>query len=144
MKFLTETFYELLLNKTIVFIVVPLVCFAAWFLGDDEIINVFGMIGFFFAIGFAVLCYLNGLLLRALDKERWQAVRDNAHGGGSFFRTPGAWILGIFGLLLLISTVGMLVSGTQPPSFIALIVLDVLAVIYIVLFVASFVKAKDK
>ena len=144
MKFLTETFYELFLNKTIVFIVVPIVCFAAWFLGDDEIINMFGMIGFFFAIGFMVLCCLNGLLLRALDKERWQAVRDNAYGGGSFFRTPGAWILGIFGLLLLISTVGMLVSGTQPPSFIALIVLDVLAVIYIVIFIVSFVKAKDK
>ena len=143
MKFLTETFYELLLNKTISFIVVPIVCFAAWFLGDDEFIRMFGMIGFFFAIGFAVLCYLNGLLLRALDKERWQAVRDNAYGGRSFFRTPGAWILGIFGVLLLISTVGMLVSGTQPPSLIALIVLDAFAVIDIVLFVISFVKAKE-
>ncbi len=44
--FLAETFYELLLNKTIVFIALPLLFLAAWQIGEDEIVRVFGMILF--------------------------------------------------------------------------------------------------
>ena len=127
--FLAETFYELLLNKTIVFIALPLLFLATWQIGGDEIVQVFGMILFFCSVGWVLFCLLQGWILRQTDNERWQALRDSANDGKPFYLTKNAWYLGLVAILLLVASIGMLLSRTPSPAPWLLAILDMLSVI---------------
>lgn len=141
--FLAETFYELLLNKTIVFIALPLLFLAAWQIGEDEIVRVFGMILFFCSVGWLLFCLLQGWILRQTDNERWQALRDSANDGKPFYLTKNAWYLGIVAILLLVASIGMLLSRTPSPAPWLLAILDMLSVIYLVWFISRLMHIKD-
>ncbi len=141
--FLAETFYELLLNKTIVFIALPLLFLAAWQIGEDEIVRVFGMILFYCSVGWLLFCLLQGWILRRMDNERWQALRDSANDGKPFYLTKNAWYLGIVAILLLVASIGMLLSRTPSPAPWLLAILDMLSVIYLVWFISRLMHIKD-
>ena len=141
--FLAETFYELLLNKTIVFIALPLLFLAAWQIGEDEIVRVFGMILFYCSVGWLLFCLLQGWILRRMDNERWQALRDNANDGKPFYLTKNAWYLGLVAILLLVASISMLLSRTPSPAPRLLAILDMLSVIYLVWFISRLMHIKD-
>ena len=141
--FLAETFYELLLNKTIAFIALPLLFLAAWQIGGEEIIRVFGMLLFFCSVGWLLFCLLQGWILRRMDNERWQALRDNANDGKPFYLTKNAWYLGLVAILLLVASIGMLLSRTPSPAPWLLAILDMLSVIYLVWFISRLMHIKD-
>ena len=132
--FLAETFYELLLNKTIVFIALPLLFLAAWQIGEDEIVRVFGMILFYCSVGW---------LLHQTDNERWQALRDSANDGKPCCQTKNAWYLGLVAILLPVASIGMLLSRTPSPAPWLLGILDILSVIYLVWFISRLLHVKD-
>ena len=135
LRFFGETFYELLLSKTLVFIVLPIISLAAWQLGDDELVPVFGMIAFYISLGAIMFCWLQGLFLRAVDKDLWQSLRNNAYGGKGFLRSKQGLYLCVAATILLLSTVAMLLSGENSPAPGLLVVLDVLAILYLALFI---------
>lgn len=141
--FLAETFYELLLNKTIAFIALPLLFLATWQIGGEEIIRVFGMILFFCSVGWLLFCLLQGWILRQTDNERWQALRDSANDGKPFCLTKNAWYLGLVAILLPVASLGMLLSHTPSPSPWLLAILDMLSVIYLVWFISRLMHIKD-
>ena len=141
--FLAETFYELLLNKTIVFIALPLLFLAAWQIGEDEIVRVFGMILFYCSVGWLLFCLLQGWILRQMDNERWQALRDNANDGKPFCQTKNAWYLGLVAILLPVASIGMLLSRTPSSAPWLLGILDILSVIYLVWFISRLLHVKD-
>ena len=132
--FFAECYYELLLNKSIIFIVLLIVGFIMWTEGDDELSRVFGMIGTIAVAAFALFCWLHGWILYALDREKWKRTRANANGGKSFLRTKQALILAICVVLLMITTVNTLIKGDPGDFTWQWILFDIFAVIYLVCF----------
>lgn len=141
--FLAETFYELLLNKTIAFIALPLLFLSIWPIAGDEIVRVFSMILFFCSVGWLLFCLLQGWILRQTDNERWQALRDSANDGKPFYLTKNAQYLGIVAILLLVVSICMLLSRTPSPAPWMLAILDILSVIYLVWFISRLLHIKD-
>lgn len=134
LRFFAETYYELLLNKTIVFIVLLIAGFVLWMSGDNELLSVFGKIGTIAVAAFTLFCWLHGWILYALDRERWKTIRAEANGGKPFLRTKPALVLAVFALLLLITTVFTLFKGDSGDFSRQWILSDVLAVVYLVCF----------
>lgn len=134
LRFFAETYYELLLNKAIVFIALLIAGFIMWTYGGEKIIRVFGMIGTIAAAAFALFCWLHGWILYALDREQWKKIRANANGGKPFLRTKQALVLAVFAVLLLITTVYTLIKGAPGDFTWQWILFDIFAVIYLVCF----------
>ena len=74
--FFAETFYELFLNKTIVFIFLPIISLSAWQIGADDIVSMFGLITFFCSVIWILFCLLQGWILFRLDRQRWPAQTE--------------------------------------------------------------------
>lgn len=133
--FFAETFYELFLNKTIVFIFLPIISLSAWQIGADDIVSMFGLITFFCSVIWILFCLLQGWILFRLDRQRWQSLRDSANGGRPFLQTRNAWYVGIVSVMMPVLSICMLLSHTASPSLLLLVILDVLSVVYLVLFI---------
>lgn len=133
LRFFGETFYELLLNKTLVLIAISLIGLGVWQVGADRLVTTFGMIAFFFSLGFIAFCWLQGLILRAVDKELWQSLQDSAYGGRGFLRSKQGLYLLIAAVFILVLMVIALATGNAP-YMAATIILIALSVLYILLF----------
>ena len=132
-RFFAEIYYETLMNKTIVFIILLFMGLALW-MGEDEVVRIIGIMGMIATAVFMLICLIHGWILYAMDREKWRTIRENADGGFPILRTRPGLILAVFALLMLITTIYALFTGDGRDISRQWMILTVLSVLYLVCF----------